>query len=869
MSTVYTCKNQRRRQVIAQGVEIPPSTGVLLNGIDYLEVLDVVLADSDLEDDRQRYLVIHCLQDVVGSFTGDNVLVTGGVRITEINVLWAMMLADVRAMTSPVTAAEDAWFSSSFLSGSTVEEDRWIIVKVDARGDHSTYTLTLTADDGTTPLSGFDRVLNTVDFSFKVECTTDLDCASTTTETEETPASPRIDYLARDYQSFRKLMLDRLSVVAPGWTERNPVDLGVTLVEILAYAADQLSYYQDAAATEAYLETARRRTSVRRHARLLDYPMHDGCNARTWVHVALIEGQEIVGSSASPALPSGTAFLTWVSQSPVLSATSYERALLRAPLVFESMHDKQVLTWAENEMEIHTFGEDDCCLPAGSVGCSLVVATGATSRLQVGDVIVFEEVRSPETGARADADPEHRHAVRVTSVSAAYVDYVVEGSPTVIDITWDAADATPFELCLKTVEDADGSSGPTVVARGNMVLADHGRSVDHDEDDASATPDDGEPLVPAEVYASGKYRPRLKGKDLTFAASYDATLPASQCLSQAPREAVPLVELRDAQEGTVWSPVRDLLGSDESAAEFVVETEDNGRAWVRFGDDEYGRKPTAGAELRAFYRVGKGTSGNLGADALTHLVSETLNGAVRLVRNPLPAAGGQDPESIDEVKKYAPQAFRTQKRAVTAEDWATICAQHAEVQKAVATFRWTGSWYTVFLTVDRTGGRALDEDFKEDLLTFLEPYRLAGYDLEITEPRLVPLHLSLSVCVEPTYFVATVKTALLRALGTGLLADGTKAFFHPDNFTFGQSVYLSKIIAAMMAVPGVAWVDTTPNVGETGTSFVHRFQRQHEPKTDGLRQGYVTISALEIARLDNDPSFPEHGQLELNLRGGL
>ncbi len=60
-------------------------------------------------------------------------------------------------------------------------------------------------------------------------------------------------------------MLDRLTQLVPGWRERSAADLGVTLVELLAYVGDQLSYWQDAVATEAYLETARRRTSLRRH----------------------------------------------------------------------------------------------------------------------------------------------------------------------------------------------------------------------------------------------------------------------------------------------------------------------------------------------------------------------------------------------------------------------------------------------------------------------------------------------------------------------------------------------------------------------------------------------------------------------------
>src|SRR5207244_8672857 len=90
------------------------------------------------------------------------------------------------------------------------------------------------------------------------------------------PPEPTIDYLAKDYASFRRLILDRLAVLMPGWTERHVPDLGIALVELLAYAGDYLSYYQDAVATEAYLDTARERISVRRHVRLVDYSLTEG-----------------------------------------------------------------------------------------------------------------------------------------------------------------------------------------------------------------------------------------------------------------------------------------------------------------------------------------------------------------------------------------------------------------------------------------------------------------------------------------------------------------------------------------------------------------------------------------------------------------
>ena len=98
-----------------------------------------------------------------------------------------------------------------------------------------------------------------LEFTFKVDCPTDLDCAPAGDVPARRRAEPEIDYLAKDYASFRQLLLDRLALVDAGLAERHVPDLGVTLVELLAYVGDQLSYHQDAVATEAYLDTARQR----------------------------------------------------------------------------------------------------------------------------------------------------------------------------------------------------------------------------------------------------------------------------------------------------------------------------------------------------------------------------------------------------------------------------------------------------------------------------------------------------------------------------------------------------------------------------------------------------------------------------------
>jgi hypothetical protein len=175
------------------------------------------------------------------------------------------------------------------------------------------------------------------------------------------------------------------------------------------------------------------------------------------------------------------------------------------------------------------------------------------------------------------------------------------------------------------------------------------------------------------------------------------------------------------------------------------------------------------------------------------------------------------------------------------------------VQKAGATRRWTGSWETFFITVDRVGGQELDEAFEDELRAFLGPFRLAGHDIEIDAPAFVPLELHLAGCVDPGFVRSDVHAALLEAFSSSTV----HGFFHPDRFTFAQPVYVSGIVATAMRVVGLEWVEVTA------------FHRYGEPPRTELADGELRLGRLEIARLDNDPSRPENGRIEIELRGGL
>jgi hypothetical protein len=179
------------------------------------------------------------------------------------------------------------------------------------------------------------------------------------------------------------------------------------------------------------------------------------------------------------------------------------------------------------------------------------------------------------------------------------------------------------------------------------------------------------------------------------------------------------------------------------------------------------------------------------------------------------------------------------------------------VQKAKATRRWTGLWHTMFVTVDRRGGADVDADFEDELRAFLEPFRLAGHDLEIDAPRYVPLDVSLRICVQPGFVRADVKATLVAEFGRFDIEPGRQGFFHPDALTFGEPVYLSALLERAMAVQGVAWIEPL------------RFQRWGVPARGELTAGRIAFDRLEIARLDNDPNAPENGRIDFVMEGGL
>jgi hypothetical protein len=764
------------------------------------------------------------------------------------------------------------------------EDARRVRVQADRVGDFSVYELSIGTAAPAPPAgeppgppqvpAGFDPVLCAVPFVFHVECAKRFDCKDARRCPAPAVAAPNIDYLARDYPAFVQLMLDRMALLAPRWRERSAADLGVTLVEVLAYAADQLGYRHDVIETEAYLGTARLRTSVRRHARLVDYRIDDGSNARVWLVLQL--NGDLPGG-----VPAGTRCCTRFDGAPPLALTrdlaTYEAAISAGAEFFEVMADRflpgsdpplpqpRPLRAANNTMAFYAWSAREDCLPVGATRATLAGAHD----LRRGDFLMFAEAKGPRSGSPADADPTRRCVVRLVRDGEVSTDPL--NGAAITRIAWHADDALPFPLCIASLADASGQPSLTDVsmAYGNVILADHGRTL------GAPVESDRESLPPeAGVPADRRYRPALARFPVTMAAAnpYLGDRPAdpTQLLQSAARAASwtaadvsPTVTLRSVDGGgnvLGWNAVSDMLdaGVGPQSPVIELEVENDGRAYARFGDGTTGMAVEPGMRFDASYRVGSGRAGMVAADTVV-LIDPAFPGAgfIDAVSNSMPAFGGRDAESIEHVRQNAPVAFRTQLRAVTPADYVARARQFPGVQRAAATFRWTGSWTTVFLTVERTDDARVDATFRAALSDYLEHYRLAGCDIEVEDAVRVPLRVAMHVCVSAGHVAADVERLLQGLFTSGLTADGTPGVFHPQRFLMGEPFYLSPLVAAAQAVDGVASVSIT------------RFEREQSPDGSGLASGVLVPGPIELFELANDPDFPERGVFELDVEGRL
>ena len=702
-----------------------------------------------------------------------------------------------------------------------------------------------------------DDYYNDVVFSFKAACPTEFDCKpGPHVCAPDAVVDFPVNYLARDFWSFRRALLDFASERYPEWQDRLEADAGVMLAEVMSAMGDELAYNQDRIAREAYLESASERRSLRRHARLVDYQISDGRGATTWVDLTMQAG-------AAVNIPGGTQ--VWALEPLVAGKPAADRRAA-SRVVFEvgrGLVDRGVLfnvDAARNSFAAHLFDEDDLCLPAGSTVLHIDGAHAAdlpfddfTDPLQPGKWVLLRT---------APADPSI--PVRVWPVKLIdvvdTVDPVLPGTPAITRLVWAESRKTPFEMDLTTLS-----------VRGNLLRATAGET-------RTELFMIGPRLLPADpvetVERTGANNSvthlfSLPGSDRSGVVWHGAN-------AETRRPEIRLFE----SGGPEWTWRRALIGVNSAQAEDRDFTLDDG-VWrrvvgyrrigreivhidyatgqgttVRFGDGEFAMIPATGTHFEVVYRLGNGRVGDVAADVLVDFDHAALP-LVAAITNPLPAIDGIDPESPFEVRQSAPEAFRAITfRAVRPEDYSEAVERLPWVQRAGTAFRWTGGWITAFTTPDPRSAAALIDPQRTELFEQLDRFRQAGREAWGLDPIYADLDLEIRVCVEPTAFSGDVKERVLEALFGRYAIPRRLGFFAPDHFTFGTPLWRSELEATIQDVPGVRAVRGI------------RVRRRGRTAWQAFTSLVLRVADNEVVRVQNDRLLPERGSVRLRMEGG-
>lgn len=445
-------------------------------------------------------------------------------------------------------------------------------------------------------------------------------------------------------------------------------------------------------------------------------------------------------------------------------------------------------------------------------------------------------------------EPFSSHPAQVVRVTHAVEisDPLSPGLP-LVRVFWDEADALTRAVPVSV--DTSGGSPRVGVARLGLFSAHHGLAVDG----------------PAAVRP---FDPLTSGSpDPAHAAVTDYWLTRAQTpgLSCTPGGRPWLLQTTIRLPSGVSveaTRVTSLLRAPSDGFVVVVDHDDDEPPRLRFATGALGQPPPIQSVVTARYQVGAGPAGLIAPNSLTRLVRSAApvtqpcvwdTAAVGVsARNLTPGRGGVAATPLDTVRRDAPQAYAVERRrAVLISDLPPFALAVPGVVRAAARRSWSGSWPVGLVSVESSTDTDTDDlDVDAAVGEVMEAVRMAGTEVVAQPATPIGLFIALTVCLRPGTDTSIARTSILAVLRPG----DPGAVFAPAAHPLGTSVYVSTIVAAVAAVPGVDSVRVT------------EARRLSEPA--GTLHSVLTTGSAEIAVCDDDPAAPDRGRIELVIEGG-
>lgn len=246
--------------------------------------------------------------------------------------------------------------------------------------------------------------------------------------------------------------------------------------------------------------------------------------------------------------------------------------------------------------------------------------------------------------------------------------------------------------------------------------------------------------------------------------------------------------------GITYRYVEHLLDYSPNDPVFTTYTNSDQVTWVIFGDGLHGKIPAFGVSITASYKIGSGTLGNVAPNSVTTHLSTSISVQSLKVTNVTQATGGSDRESIDSIRRSAPQSFYTLNRAITTRDYALLALRTPGVAKASAKSSVFSSVGIYVAPTNGYDGIPLSDKIKASVAAYLADKVTVGTGINISSPEIVDMYITVEVLALPQW----KRSVVLKNVNDALMD-----MFSFDKVDLGDAIPLMYVMATLDAVPGV------------------------------------------------------------------
>jgi baseplate J-like protein len=715
-------------------------------------------------------------------------------------------------------------------------------------GDYSTYRLSVSYNNIDSHFS-----FSHINFKFRPGCF-NIDCRPEWESINQIDREPIIDYLAKDYDSFKHTMITSMMQRVPGWVPTSEADQDMVILELLCAAADELSDYQDRVMNEAYLLTAKKRVSLARHSRLMSYFIYQGNQANTYLVLNVNQELEMDGlfevwAGSTIKDHSSVVF----SGPPSVLFSKKDNTNNQNPHFYPELNNIKLYTWSDSVIGLKAGARSaDLMLKRvdGVTDPTLSEVEDIKDRINQGLIpqLLIQAGHPSEPQSQNKESNRLKDKRQLLKLTEAKVITDPATTKNVLRVWW--KENLNFDICTNID-----------LFHGNIFQVYHGERTPTFEEAAA------DPKLKPITFKDAAINPELGENEFHYERTSWGTIckiPDSLLYKETPSGGeVPVgttlsVTVNDSLTQEQWRETPDLIHSTSLDKDYMVETGEDGMSNIRFGNGVNGMKlPVAATVVCSYMKDTSGSAGNVGADTLKNYDRLKLDDIVTRIDdcwNPFDVNSGRKMEAVSQIIRRVPEAYKShQRRAITLQDYVERVEEIPGVSKASAEYQWTGSWRTVRVSVDPQGGVDLNDELRKEISNHLTARKLLGEDFEIRRAHYVPLEIKVTFCVNQDHWVEDLRYIVEQEFSTGYTPDKRPGFFNPDMWTFGQSIHRSQIIGRIESITGIDHV-----------LELSMRRRGEALSTDD----FIAIEANEIVQVENDHDHAEKGFIHFIPKGG-